>query len=704
MKAYSFVMMVVGLWAAVGLAQAPDTVWTRSYGIGGTASTDWHFIVEQTVDGGFIATGRNHTGVHFDIPLVKLDANGDTMWTRNYGTSTYFEGAYAIDQTADGGYILAGQRDIGPSRPLLTRVNGTGTQEWMSIYLASFEQAVFYAVHELPNGDLFAAGVAVAGGGGAPIRQFMAMRFNSVGDTIWTRQYGGPEYEWCHDAILTADGNALLVGYTRSFGAIGDDVRVLKITLDGDSLWSRRYGTSDNEDCNAVTETADGGYALTGYRGENLFLLKINAAGDSVMSAEYPAGVGRSIQELAGGDLSIAGLENNLGDANFWLLRTSPTFGLFWSTTYGGAEENSCHGHDVTSDGGYVLGGFTNFGGNRQLTVVKYNEDRGLALVSPNGGETWTLYDSATVLWSGVRFNGNISIELNRNYPGGTWEMLAADEINDGAKTVFVDAPISSNCRVRVSTIEDTLVDVSDANFSIVPSGGFLALVRVSTPTTPDTFWNFGTLECPDIGLQEFRLKNFGNQPIQVYRPDEPNSNEFSRVTTCPQPFVLMPGQMTTCQVTLNFTPIADGLVRDTMRIRSNASNARADGFVYIPLSGSQVSTPSVPQIVITTDGDHVHLHWDRITESIQGCAVDVTHYLVFYSPTSIGPYYFHGYTSDTTYTHVGVVRYAPAFFYRVTASTAPLNLLLEIPDGMMMDEVFVRLRCAEDLEVLGGE
>jgi hypothetical protein len=688
-------------------AQAPDTLWTRTFGIGGTGFTDWHFVVEQTQEGGYVATGR-HQQNNFDIPLLKLDANGDTTWIRYYGTPTIFEGAYAIDQTADGGYILAGGTDLGHVQPLLVKTTGDGTQEWMRVYLPAEDPhqvgTSLFAVHELPNGDFFATGQALAGGGNAPIRQFFAMRVNSAtGDTIWTRQYGGPEYEWCHDAILTSDGNALLVGSTSSFGAIGDDIWVLKISLSGDSLWSRRYGTTDNEECNAVVQTADGGFALTGYKGENLFLLKISAVGDSVTSVEIPTGVGTSIQELAGGDLSIAGVENNVGDHNLWLLRTSPTFNMLWSTVFGGVEENACQGHAVTSDGGYVLGGFTNLGGNRQLTVVRYEEDRGVSLFSPNGGEAWTLYDSATVQWSGIRFNGNISIELNRSYPGGEWELLAPNEANDGEHTMFVDAPLSGLCRVRVSALEDTFSDISDADFAIVSSQGYLGLYSANQPNNPVLLWNGGILECPSITEVTYALKNFGNQAIQVFRPIEPPTSPFSRVISgCPLQFVLQPGEVSGCQVTLHFVPESDGVVMDTLRIQTNASNA-IGAFLKVPLSGEQISTPAAPEVVITSQGEDAILYWSAVDTSVGGCAVSGLRYLVFYSPTSGGPFYYHGGTTDTTYTHVWAVTYAPAMFYQVVAVKAPALLLNELEVGMEMGEVMAKIE-AERVEGLNLE
>ena len=85
----------------------------------------------------------------------------------------------------------------------------------------------------------------------------------------------------------------------------------------------------------------------------------------------------------------------------------------------------------------------------------------------PNGGEVWRLGETATVQWQASGYDGQLKIELNRNYPGGVWEVLADSTVNDGTETVLVTGPSSGTCRVRVSSIPDTLTDVLDADFRI---------------------------------------------------------------------------------------------------------------------------------------------------------------------------------------------------------------------------------------------
>jgi len=91
-----------------------------------------------------------------------------------------------------------------------------------------------------------------------------------------------------------------------------------------------------------------------------------------------------------------------------------------------------------------------------------------LQLLSPNGGEYWTIGNTRDNTWTSSNLTGNVKIELNRNYPSGSWEVLFASTPNDGAESWVVTGPVSSSCRIRISSVNDPSVwDVSDGNFSI---------------------------------------------------------------------------------------------------------------------------------------------------------------------------------------------------------------------------------------------
>ena len=213
-----------------------DTIWTRIYGGSGSDDNEGSSVA-QTSDGGYIISGMTYSfGVGGDVYLVKTDAMGDTIWTRTYGGSDY-DGGFSVAQTSDGGYIIAGY----------TRSFGAGEED---VYL---------------------------------------VKTDSLGDTIWTRTYGGSDDDHGYSVAQTSDGGYIVAGYTESFGAGSWDVYLVKTDGLGDTIWTRTYGGSDWDEGYSVAQTSDGGYIVAGvydYDWEaetgDVYLVKTDAVGDTI--------------------------------------------------------------------------------------------------------------------------------------------------------------------------------------------------------------------------------------------------------------------------------------------------------------------------------------------------------------------------------------------------------------------------------------
>jgi len=90
-------------------------------------------------------------------------------------------------------------------------------------------------------------------------------------------------------------------------------------------------------------------------------------------------------------------------------------------------------------------------------------------MLSPNGGEQWIVGQSQTVTWDGGGFTGNLRIEINRDYPGGSWSVLFGGLAHDGQEEWLVTGPPTLHARLRVSSLDSpALTDVSDGDFSIL--------------------------------------------------------------------------------------------------------------------------------------------------------------------------------------------------------------------------------------------
>ncbi|MFH1012054.1 MAG: hypothetical protein V1784_12580, partial [bacterium] len=101
-----FIALAIGLPFLAAAQPSPDTLWTRTYG--GSAH-DRAYSVQQTADGGYIVAGDTWSfgAGRLDLYLVKTNSQGDTLWMNTYG-GTDRDYGYSVQQTADGGYVAAG--------------------------------------------------------------------------------------------------------------------------------------------------------------------------------------------------------------------------------------------------------------------------------------------------------------------------------------------------------------------------------------------------------------------------------------------------------------------------------------------------------------------------------------------------------------------------------------------------------------------
>src|ERR1035437_2070745 len=101
--------------------------WTKTYG---GASEDKAFSVQQTSDGGYILAGMTGMALYPDVYVIKTNASGDTTWSKSYGMPADDRG-YSIRQTFDGGYIIGGNYGTGMADHVyLIKTDVTGGIVW----------------------------------------------------------------------------------------------------------------------------------------------------------------------------------------------------------------------------------------------------------------------------------------------------------------------------------------------------------------------------------------------------------------------------------------------------------------------------------------------------------------------------------------------------------------------------------------------
>jgi len=254
-----------------------DTLWTKTYG--GT-DYDYGFSVQQTSDTGYIIAGFTHSFGNGDqVYLIKTNASGDTLWTRNYG-GTGEDRGLSIQQTSDMGYIVAGYTwSFGDSAQVyLIKTNATGDTLWTRNYGGTGGDRS-WSVQQTSDTGYIVAGYTYSFGN---LCQVYLVKTNASGDTIWTRNYGGADYDWCYSVQQTSDGGYIVAGEAYSFG----QVYLIKTNASGDTIWTRTHGGAGYDEGYSVRQTSDGGYIVAGYtssfgNGWQVYLVKTDANGNS---------------------------------------------------------------------------------------------------------------------------------------------------------------------------------------------------------------------------------------------------------------------------------------------------------------------------------------------------------------------------------------------------------------------------------------
>jgi hypothetical protein len=310
---------------------AGDTLWTRAYG---GAGDDFGRAVEQTSDSGYIVVGYTNSfgGGGYNAYLIKTSASGDTLWTRTYGGADDDRGL-AGAQTSDGGYIVAGRTasfGAGEWDVYLIKTNALGDTQWTRTYGDTYTE-YGYSVRQTVDRGYIIAGITSSFGAGW--YDVYLIRTNALGDTQWTRTWGGSNHDMGHSVLQTPDSGYIVAGRTSSFGAGSVDFYLIRTDALGDTLWTRTYGGTNDDEAYSVLPTSDGGYVIAGSTSSygagdrDVYLVKINASGDTLWTRTWGdtnADLGYSVQPTSDGGYVIAGSTRSFGSGSddVYLIKT----------------------------------------------------------------------------------------------------------------------------------------------------------------------------------------------------------------------------------------------------------------------------------------------------------------------------------------------------------------------------------------------
>ncbi|HQQ93619.1 MAG TPA: T9SS type A sorting domain-containing protein [Bacteroidia bacterium] len=201
--------------------------------------------------------------------------------------------AHACKQTLDGGYIIAGSSTstgFGQNDLYLIKMDSLGQMSWEK-FIGGFGIEVGHSVLQLPDSGYVCCGYTNSFGFGG--YDLYLVRTDKTGALLWQKTFGGTDWDFGNDVLLTADGNLLCVGYSYSNGLGKKDAYAVKCDLQGNLVWQKHYGGTEDEELRRVF-TKDGNIFYTcGYTcsfGElngDMYALKLNSSGDTLFTIRY---------------------------------------------------------------------------------------------------------------------------------------------------------------------------------------------------------------------------------------------------------------------------------------------------------------------------------------------------------------------------------------------------------------------------------
>jgi hypothetical protein len=375
--------MLLAILGTTAMAAKPQEYWNKTFG---GPYSDGAWSMQGTRDGGYIIAGYTSSqGQSSDLWIVKIDSDGKKQWEKTIGGSGEDVG-YSIRQTRDDGYVVAGSTKsygMGDENLWLLKCDANGTRQWDRTFggfvYSSGDGA--WSVDESRDGGYIVTGYTRSFGAGA--KDLWLLKTDTKGKKLWEKMLGGSKDDVGMSVVQTKDGGYIVTGRTASYGAGNDDIWLIKTDSTGFLQWNRTFGGS-KDDAGLQVLADNDSYIIAGRTesqgsGKKAFLLKTDLNGKKLWENEYGENsTGISVQQISNGSLILAGhIESEDSGRDAWLVKTSSSGIMQWNMRLGGLGQDMATSIVESNGGGYVIAGITSsYGaGAEDVWLVKVVEE-----------------------------------------------------------------------------------------------------------------------------------------------------------------------------------------------------------------------------------------------------------------------------------------------------------------------------------------
>lgn len=319
---------------------------------------------------------------HTQHTILNAPLNAE-LWNKTYGGSNIDIG-YSVKQTSDNGYIIAGYtRSYGASghNVWLIKTDAQGTMQWNKTFGGSSDDEAQCVAQTTDGGYIITGFTKSLGAGG---KDLWLIKTDASGNEVWDKFWGGTSDDAGTCVLQTTDGGYIISGYTSSYGAGSVDAWLIKTNASGNQVWAKTLGGMSSDGAWWVLPTSDG-YALTGwtysYSGDPIgdaWLVKTDLNGNQLWYVTYGGNDvdrGYCLDHTTDGGYIITGYTASMGAGldDMLLIKTYANGTQQWLKTFGGTGRDYGNAVVQTTTGGYIIAGYTlSYGaGSEDVWVVK---------------------------------------------------------------------------------------------------------------------------------------------------------------------------------------------------------------------------------------------------------------------------------------------------------------------------------------------
>ncbi len=371
---------------------------------------DYGMSAIQIEEKGYIICGSTSSYGYgnSDIFIVKTDSLGTPGVHTTFGGINIDRGT-CIRKTTDNGYIISGYTNsfsTGGYDVYVIKVDSLLNQQWAKS-LGGDDWDFANCVEQTSDGGFIICGSTYSFGNGN--EDYYVVKTNSLGDTTWTKTYGGANQDVAKSVIETSDGGFLITGFTKSFGDVQGDIYSVKIDINGDTLWTNKIGGLQADSGFDVIESSAGYYIVCGET-------KSIGAGDAdgviyrisysgVTGINYTFGGAsfdsfQSITEKANGHIAMTGKTTSFGFANgngeVLIVALKQDWSFVNATTFGGYEKEDAFSVEPTEDNAYIICGQTNDTYNVLEDIYLIKTDSTAASTTIDVSNPTTIFENTT--------------------------------------------------------------------------------------------------------------------------------------------------------------------------------------------------------------------------------------------------------------------------------------------------------------------